>query len=221
MAESQISTPDVGTVALATDEIDGRHHQAVKVYGGGEGVANELAVSDEGEIRTIGKLVGGFGVVPIGETGYADKALIGGLIPLVTGARAGLYNVDQIAILLADFVTPAPSPVPLPPIRFGLLSVSAGNDVSAVNVDGFDLTTASLDFVQSFQWLPSAVVFDEAPPSPGLSVALPNVTVFFNEEAPGDTSDVYAVLMADGAIVTDLTAYSVAVQPLFTMKAVG
>lgn len=219
MAASQISTPNVGTVDLATDEIAARHFQGTKVYGGGEGVANELFVSATGELVVVASSAGFFGSKPIGEVAYADKALIGGLVPIATNQRQGLYTLERIALLFADFVTPAVAPDPMPPVRVAILAVAAGTDVSAIDVDGLDATTFPLTMLSSFQWIPETILFEESPIANGFRSSFPGISIIFSGDAPEDLIDVYAVFIADGAIATDYTALSIGAAGYFAKKA--
>lgn len=47
MTASSVTVPTTTTSNLATDEVEDRHYQGVKVFGGGEGVVNELNIDPE------------------------------------------------------------------------------------------------------------------------------------------------------------------------------
>lgn len=214
MTASSVTVPTTTTSELATDEVDDRHFQGVKVYGGGEGVVNELLVTSTGSVRTVGKTAGFFSPTSIGETSYADKACIGGAI--VAGSfPPGLYTLVRIGLLMVDFGTPAPATDPLPDMKIGLVGVPTGTDVSSV-VDGFDLTTLPLEFMGSVQFVDSPLV--ENPLLPSGALVFPESPLFLDAGSE-PTADLIVLLMADGPVSTDLTAWGLAVAGLLEVRA--
>jgi hypothetical protein len=113
MTASSIEVPTTTTSELATDEVDGRHFQGVKVHGGGEGVVNELAVLDRGELRRPAvELLRGQAFLSglVESTSYNAGDVVGSATE-VAGIPVGVYALRYLVAAVSGSGEPLPDDV--------------------------------------------------------------------------------------------------------------
>lgn len=196
---------------IATDKIGSVDHPYGKIEDGRPGGTQALTVTDHEGLLAESALAGGLGTSAIGQTSYLDGELVGGAITLGTFG-GGLYRVDRLITVLANVDVSAFASDALPSVHVAFYAVPAGTDVSAL-ADGADLSSVLPTDLLGLHVVPDA----DLAPIPVLSVpavvGTPDMPLVMNALGPlySEATDLYALLIADGPIITDLTAWTLVV----------
>jgi hypothetical protein len=201
---------------IATDEADyygnGQSNAALgKIIDGVAGGVTPLAVTDHRALLADRAVHGILGTTPIGETAYADKAVIGGAFELGS-IGAGLYQVHDLVVIMGDVATPGYATDPIPNIAIGLVAIPDSVPLDSIIVDGYDASTFPVDYIRRLRILEGdGLASLWLRPDAGKTAVTNDMFIV----AAGDTGIAYgqpcklwAVVIADGAIITDLTSWS-------------
>lgn len=206
MTESSVAVPTTTTTQLATDEVDGRHYQEVKLRDGREGSENRWGINADGSGFVSSRVMfHAFVFSDIAQPSYDAGELVGS-VTSSTNAPIGQGAYRLLAVFAAD-LTGAPL---APGLRIVLFGSDPVDDVVS-KADGDTLTPAG--FTGSAT---AAVLFDGDTVAAGVGKhpLFPEASAVLNDpgrswvcldgSAPFDGSHVrpHAALVAEDAIAS-------------------
>ena len=209
---------------IATDEADyygnGVSNAALgKIIDGAAGGLTPMAVTDHRAVLADRAVNGTIGIAPIGETSYADKAVIGGAFE-VGAIGSGLYQVHDLVVVMADVTTPGFATDPIPNIALGLVATADSLPLDSIVTDGYDASTIPVDFLGQIRILEGdGLASLWLRPDAGKAAVINDLFILASGDtgiAYGQPCKLWAVIIADGAVITDLTAWSFIVSCVMT-----